>query len=336
MSAGVVHMDDQDLDATNDGARVTRRRLIRGGAVIAGLGAVGVVAPQQAQAADGQNLVLGQANTAESPTTLAVSDAGPGLAVGSEGVGVLGTTGSPVFDPNDPDFVRSGVYGLAGEGVGVVGRSESQIGVLGTTGSQAFDPNDFPPAASAGVYGLAGQGVGVAGRSTSQIGVLGTTGSQAFDPNDAPPAAAAGVYGLAGQGVGVAGRSTSQIGVLGTTGSQAFDPNDAPPAAAGVYGLSTDAGMPGVLAAQHGGGVGLKVEGRTVLSTAGRGTILKGASSRTVNHSSVQSNSVVLVTLNGGAGGAVLRFVQVANGSFTVRLSESASKALPFSFLVLN
>lgn len=69
-----------------------RRRVLRGGAVLAGAAAGAAVAgltPEAAHAADGDNLVLGQDNTANSTTTLTVGGAegGPQAALSLENAG---------------------------------------------------------------------------------------------------------------------------------------------------------------------------------------------------------------------------------------------------------
>ena len=204
--------------------------------------------------------------------------------------------------------------------------------MLGTFGADAAPSDPNTPDVGAGVFGFAEQGIGVRGRS-GNVGVLGTSGVP-NDPNEV--LLGAGVYGFAADAVGVRGRSGTGLGVLGTTGDPApQDPNDVG-LGAGVYGLSTDAATPGMRAEHRGGGVGLEVNGRTMLSTAGRNDVGANKISRRINHAAVRANSVVLVTLNTDPDGIGLAYVRVGNGSFTVVLETVTPKSLSFSYLVLN
>jgi hypothetical protein len=59
-----------EVRGSGDASSISRRRLLTGLAGLGAAGAAGVAAAAPAGAADGDNLVLGQANTATSPTTI--------------------------------------------------------------------------------------------------------------------------------------------------------------------------------------------------------------------------------------------------------------------------
>lgn len=142
-------------------ALTTRRRLL--GAGVAALAAAvtrAVGAPEQARAANGDPLTVGQSNVASAVTSL---DAGSASALSldggtnvlsvhanSGGHGVVGTTG----------FNGAGLAGGAG------GNPGSFVGKAGVYGF-GFDPNG----GAMGVFGESGTGPGVNARSTSGDGV---------------------------------------------------------------------------------------------------------------------------------------------------------------------
>jgi hypothetical protein len=246
----------------DDDARVARRTLIRGGAVVAGMGLAGALARDAGAQGACEPLLMGCSNQTDQPTFLFYSGGRPGgVSVHSQTAStraVVGISGPIADDPNDANL-GAGVYGLAAGGAGVHGRSAKDVGVLGTSGIVINDPNELQ--LGAGVYGRA-TSFGVVGRAAS-IGVIGTGGVDAFDPNSLN--LGAGVYGLSERGVGV----------VGTIGSIVRDPNDAD-VGAGVYGFSAQLKAPAVVAQHSSGGVGLRVQGRTILSTAGRDVLPRG------------------------------------------------------------
>jgi hypothetical protein len=137
----------------DSGTPSSRRDFLRlGGA--AALGAVGAAALRSvpASAADGGNLILGQANLAETPTSL-------------QGDGLSGPV--PVLEVEDKGFsaLPVGVSALSaplqGLGPGTVATPVTSEGVDGWAGG----------ALGFGVYGLTDAGYGVVGESTTGIGV---------------------------------------------------------------------------------------------------------------------------------------------------------------------
>jgi hypothetical protein len=148
--------------------------------------------------ADGDDLVIGENNQAQSATQLVLGLGNPPttlLRVGTGGgasIGVYGEGGT-------------GIHGKGGN-IGVSG--EGDIGVLGTSKSQE------------GVNGQSKSGIGVSGSSESDAGVLGSSdtgigvrGSVGLSPFVVP--SKVGVLGESNTGVGVQGHAFKDTGVLG-------------------------------------------------------------------------------------------------------------------------
>ncbi len=170
--------EEADREEPITRGRRSRRELLAGAA-----GALGVIAaeaigrPTPSMADNGGALILGQDNTATSPTELDVNDgACDGLIVKNLGLGngILGTSalsyGYLGWGQSSPGF---GVYGAAPGGTGVFGDSGSGTGVLGQSN------------VNTGVYGLSGAPSGtptngsviggVVGDSNTNAGVVGLT-----------------------------------------------------------------------------------------------------------------------------------------------------------------
>jgi hypothetical protein len=194
-----------------DTASPRPRRAVLAAAVsgAAALGAAAIARPAGALAANGDPLLLGQANTASSATTL-TRDTVP-------------TINAPTFVSDTTISVA--VAGNATSGQGVVGRSQSSAGVQGYSQTDA-GVNGFGVYgvwASGSLYGVQGGGdtAGVLGWGhTGVTGILGYSGGWPLP--EAP--AKTGVYGYAAQdatAAGVTGSSTVGTGVfaVATTGT---------------------------------------------------------------------------------------------------------------------
>ena len=147
--------------------------------------------------ADGDELVIGENNQAQSATQLVLGLGNPSttlLRVGTGGGASIGVDGEGAI----------GIHGKGGTGVS----GEGDIGVLGTSKSQE------------GVMGLSNSGIGVSGTSKSDSGVLGYSdtgigvqGSVGLSPFEVP--SKVGVLGESNTGVGVQGHAFNDTGVLG-------------------------------------------------------------------------------------------------------------------------
>jgi hypothetical protein len=137
---------------------------------------------------------------------------------------------------------------------------------------------------------------------------------------------------------------TRCYGVWGNTGTVAG------PGSAGLWGRGTAAGFFGVVAENYAvGGIGLKasaplgvalqVDGPAAFSRSGKGAILRGHATATVNvPSGVSTGALILVTLQGSAGtGRYVRYARRVNAtSFRVYLSKSAAAKVYFAWFILN
>ena len=125
------------------------RRQFMFGAAAAGVGlAAGLVAEADpADAADGGNLKLGQANTASATTTLTGSTgtAFLGRNTAAKGIGIEGIDASPAGN-------GYGVFGQSPEGYGVYGTSTAGSGVYGSSGGH-FTAGVMAEASGAGGSG---------------------------------------------------------------------------------------------------------------------------------------------------------------------------------------
>ena len=287
------------------------RRAIMTGTMAAGAGIATamLLSAQPAQAADGDQVLLGEANVASSTTSITndgeSSSSGDGLDVSAaQGNGVTGTTSA------------GGMSGLAGVdtsstgGVGVSGTSTNGIGVHGSS--------DIGP----GVSGTAPNGPGVVGTSTNNFGVSGSSQISAGVYGTTTNEAQSGVWGEDGTvspaaGVGVSGTSTNGIGVHGDSTS-----------GTGVSASSS-------------AGTALLVEGIARFSRSGVATVPAGRSQVTVTLAGVSAQSMVLATKQSlttfppGAASWVLAAVPGA-GSFTIYMSAATKQNAAVAWLVLD
>ena len=290
-----------------DGASPRTRRAMLTAAL--GAGAATVVAalgrPLAAQAADGENAIIGVQNDATSTTAF-----------------VNATTGQHAIRGSAAG-VAAGIFGTSDIGPGVRGDSESDAGVVGF--------------GNLGVYGGGGQR-GVFGVTNGDFGTVGwsqvdTTGLLGYSgPADPWPSGLAktGVYGVCktdADSRGVVGESTSGQGVRGiaTTGQ-------------GVRGEATTG--TGVVATATTGWA-LRTVGKVKLDkSAGLATIPSGGVSVAVTPGiDLTGTSAVIATLQTNAGGAttVKRVaVNAATNQFTIYLTANSTASVKVAWLVLG
>jgi hypothetical protein len=183
--------------------------------------------------ADGDNLILGTDNSAETQTNLNVGlgtdtsgqyglrvTALDGHAVGGlSGVGFgiegISTSGSGVAGKSTSD---DGVFGSSTSGTGAHGTSSGGSGVRGTsfqgTGVEGFSFGDGPGVTGTAPYKAA---PGVVGTSTNSFGVRGQSGAADLLPpvGGGPQFLKCGVQGSSDEGTGVRGDSAHKVGVRG-------------------------------------------------------------------------------------------------------------------------
>jgi hypothetical protein len=305
-SSGRKDMTDGDgglTPATEEVAR-GRRKLLTGGlaAGAAALGAWSLASAQPARADSGDNLIIGQANAAGALTALDML-ADPysfaAFAVNTSGQG-------PAIAGNN-DSSGPGVKGTTSTGTGV-----ASAGVIGEV------DHDL----GVGVYGKSDVGVqgDSPGGTSTQIGVKGT---------------AEGPQGVGVQGTGfkgVEGRS----GNYGVYGAGFFGVYGASPVGAGVFGDSTGATVPGVLASnQVSGGLALSVQGFPKFSTAGRATVKAHSLKVTVTVPQVVASDSVLATVQ-GSGSAAVKNAAASAGKITITLAATVSSAVTVAYLIIR
>lgn len=241
-----------------------------------------------------------------------------------------------------------------GPGEGVIGQSE-QPDKAGVLGESLFRINrgeeGQPPPSGIGVLGRSGTGTGVRGESQSGPAVEGWSGT------------GIGVQGFS-QGPQGGEEGPDNTGVLGwgANGVFGFRPGNADGLGAGVSGAAAGT-APGVLAVsgtptppdpplegfwnpegpsqiEPDGGVALRVEGKSLFSTAGNGAIPAGQNSVFVENAAVTAASHITVTLVGDPGPRHLRWVARDTGSgFTVHLASGPSgqrSQVPFTYLIVE
>jgi len=286
-------------DAEN-AAIVSRRGLLwrAGAAGAAGVAMLTVLDDRRAEAATGNNFVLGQANDAGATTSLAPSAStapSPLMLLDGSAMGATSTT-----------LIAKGPTGS----VAVYAQGFSTNSTTATIGIAVRGTGSGGTGTATGVYGDSTSGTGVVGTSTSGNGVYASSNSG--------PA----VYATSGSGIGVNGNSSSNTGVSGVSGT-----------GAGVTGASTS-GV-GVRAASTTGNA-LVVSGKTVFSRSGAGTVGKGSATKVMNISGVTSSSLVVATLQTAATGMYITSVVPAAGKFTVHLNKAAPANLKFAWFIIR
>ena len=310
---------------------------------------VGAALPvRKADAADGDNLVLGQLNNAESDTSLqgtlaggsslrvanragarsvaihgegpngatgvlATSSRGLGLHAMSEATGALGEGGV--------EGVRAGV-GVHGIGRGI-GKEIEGIGVLGH-GQGPFGVGGEFTSDSEGGTGAKGEAFGEGSIGVYGHGELLGIRGHSFE--------GAGVEGLSEGGPGVHGIGEAAYGVLGFG------------ALGGVRGMA-DLDSPGVLAESRrpetgiDNGLALRVLGQAEFSNAGEGVIpaFRSSSGPVTPPNGLPAVCNVLVTLTSDPGYFnFVRWIEIARGHFTVHLTARTPRDVTFRYLVIQ
>jgi hypothetical protein len=309
-------MADQEIQARDhdSGARHSRRNLLAasGAAAVTSVVAGALAHPMVADAANGDPVLLGQANPETTTTTVSNgsgSDALSAVATGTgrglegrstHGIGVNGRSGPAA---SALSIKETGVHGITGSagGYGVVGENTSSDGIAvgGLGGRVGVSGNglDFGvegvagPRGSAGVHGTSlGPGPGVLGDSDEGIGVAGSSMRNT------------GVVGESQDGVGVHGGSSSGIGVLAT------------------------------------GKTALRVDGHAVFSRSGILTVPAGHSSVAHPVEGLTPRSMILVTLQEDLAGTWIRSAVPApeSSKFTVHLNHSAPAHAKVAWLVID
>jgi len=275
------------------------------------VGALGVVAVASveraapAAAANGDPIVMGQLNQSTSGTT--INDSG-----GDETFTALATANG------------TALQGIAVDGMGIAGASETSTAVSGLTNSTADNaaaifgvinktsPGSFSAAVRGQNNGTGGDGIGVYGsQAGGGWGVYGTSAS------------GIGVNGVGGSGIGVEGSGATGVLGDGTTG---------------VHGVTASAGGTGVLAENLSGGRALKVNGEAAFSRSGVATVPAGRS--TVKESlRLGSSSFVLATIQASVPGLYVQGVTIvagSPGSFAIHLSKAVKAKTKVAWLVVN
>jgi hypothetical protein len=292
--------------------RSSRRAIL--GAALGGAAAVAVNAiaiPRTVVAADGDNALLGTANTSTTETSFENTDAGETSVVGvhaGAGTGVRGTSLDGVgavgqstdSTPSDGaiDSHRTGVWGTAGDEATIASNTD-ESGVYGFC-----DVSDQ----STGVWGDSPQGVGVYG--TGDVGMMASGGSSglfAFGPTQ-------GIFGnssLTGRGI---------TGVVGGLTPVPF------PTGVAVY----------ARADENTSITALQVLGKVKFSRSGRKSITAKATSAKVTLAGVTTSSYVVATLQTSVTGCYVRAAVPSSGSFTIYLSKAPGKTVYVGYFVIN
>lgn len=258
--------------------------------------------PADAQAANGDPVVLGTDMTATSVTTIRNKTNVSGVLQ----LDSLGTAFSAVSSSEAANAIQGESNGA--NGVGVWGRS-------------AF---------GYGIGGLSDGGIGVDGRSEGGTGVYGTSASSE-DPAIVGRSygGSAGLFGFAGGGAPPA--APQDTGVYGFATGYALRPASA---AVGVHGRAT-AGT-GVLAQADQAGTALRVYGKATFSRSGILTIGAGKASISKSVAGLTSGSLVFAVVRTGDGKAWVRKVKPFSGSFTVYLNKVLSSTTTVSWIAFG
>jgi hypothetical protein len=180
---------DSDNDSGQQPERIGRRSLMLGAATAAaGAGAaVGMLGTAQpAEAVSGGNFILGEANTASSPTSLVSSEGG--LSVTTSSVAEAPPLTGAVSGNDETGPGSYGVVGVTQDGLGVYGVQNKVSGLLGSD--------------KAGVVGDSASTFGVLGLSSGDDGVHAETSHEGSS-------GVAGIDTSTGGGVGVLASSSA-------------------------------------------------------------------------------------------------------------------------------
>ena len=287
--------------------RRTRRQLMAGGAGALGAAAVASVArATPAAAANGDAVILGQTNQSTANT-------------------FINNNGSATTFTAAAAGGETAVEGVAVNGLGVSGSSDTRTGVFGQSHSTLSEQSavfgditsSSPGAFSAGVRG---QNRGTGGNG---IGVYGTHAGAGW-----------GVYGTADTGgVGVKGDGFGN-GIWGNGATGMLGEGTV----VGVQGIAFAPAAIGVLAENSFGGHALQVEGVAAFSRSGVATVAAHKSSVT-EKLGLRASSFVLATIQGNVAGVYVQGVTVTPGSpgkFTIHLSKAVPAKTKVAWMVVN
>jgi hypothetical protein len=306
------------------------RRALLGGAIggLAALAAQALGRPLSAKAANGDPIIIGQANSGADITSLSSTTPGEVALVVQGGIGLIGT-GAQVGVRGEGGLTGNGVHGQGNFAAGVTGISNTSFGVSGGSTSAAGVHGESP------VRGVHGVGSGPGGTGVFGVAVGGIGGH--------------GVWGIADGGSGVMGQDESTgVGVIGS--SMTTDPGHVGTGGIGVHGqdladgvgvmgTSTTAGGTGVKAHNSAAsGVALDVVGIAKFSRSGTLVVPMGSSSATQSGIALASSSLILATPNSNVSGTVVQaaVANVAGSSFTVFLGKAAKADTTIAWLVIG
>ena len=307
------------------------RRALMLGAAGAGAGiAAGLVGSGQAQAANGNPVLLGESNSATRATAVSSrsSDGLQGTTSADLQSGVVGS-----------DSSSGGGFGVSASskhGFGVAATAPEGTGVYGGTGPAA---SPFGVSGSYGLYGedtSTGGGHGVAGASTNGTGVRGTTQANG-------QSGIAGIDTSAGGGHGSYGRSSNGTGAYGSTaGDGQAGVRGVDTSTGGGYGVQgTSTAGTGVWA-QSGFGTALAVAGVATFDRSGIATVPGAANSPqdsvTVSLVTLTSASLILATPQTYVPGVTVAAVvpDPATRSFVIYLSEAVTSPVAVGWFIIG
>ena len=199
----------------------------------------------------------------------------------------------------------------------------------GAAGVSGFDTSST---GSFAVYGKSTHGTGVLGSSTHKSGVTGLT----FTPQQSgvagidmcPTKGAHGVYGQTNHGFGVFGIGIKggggvggQSQVSGQNAVAAFD--TAPSGGTALFGQSKT-------------GFALRIQGKFKMSLSGVAVVPAGQRTATVNCAGMTASSMVFATIQQAQSGVHIEGAEPGIESFTIRLSQNPTAAIPVAWFVLE
>lgn len=278
-----------------------------------------------ADAANGDEVKIGQVNTGSSPTTITAPGRTAFRAIGS------GVDRSGVFAQSSGNGSR-GVTGVGAIGVLGVTNGSGGFGVMGnalaTTGApravfgKAVAPNGF------GVLSrnlaTSGSAVAVQGETSSPNGtaVLGKATGSAANSNDS--------VGVAGQdaGTGVLGLG-KRVGVLGIAPESGAKAVVASALADGTIALD--------VSSLGEGSIAIKADGPVQFSSSGIATITAGTSQTTVTPEvPVDGESKILCTLLNDPGTSRLLYADPGTDSFVIHMTQNVASNVKVAWFVID
>jgi len=342
------------------------RRAVLAGALggVAAAAASSLFRPSSVAAADGDPLLLGQANntatvnTALTNTTsggnvLTATATGTGTAVlgtGNAGRGVTGVTQTGVGVRAAAFGSGYGVQASSTTGTGLLTTSTSGIALRASSGAQAADISSSSTSAPSLVSKSTGGTIGVVGLGGNfapaaypdGVGVLG----------DNPDISGVGVWGRSSSGTGLLGDSDSgyglegygSVGVYASGGSVGVlgDVDNA----TGVQGWSGIAVAPdsgvnvGVWAGAENGRTALQTQGVVRMNRSGKTTIAVGTSSKKITvPGGITATSLGFANIQANRSGFYIRGVGMgtADSSITIYLNASVTtSAITVAWVVLG